>query len=219
MLKQITTSLAVALITTSASAGATYGFTHLYEAGDGPSQLADGAIGEAQFSVEVIEESAGFVRFKFTNSGPDDSSMVQLYWEDTTNVLSSLQNWSTSTPSGVDFSGGSASPGHLPGSSPKIDDFSIQPKSQGGKSKNGVGPNEDVTVRFLYSNSYFDVLEAMDNGDLLVGVHAQSFAGGGSESFVTTGTPEPPTGIPSPSAALAGAALMGLLVNRRRRRN
>ena len=151
--------------------------------------------------------------------------MVQLYWEDTTNVLNALLGWDTNTPSkatpnyGVDFSGGNANPSHLPGSNPFINDYSIQAKSQGGKSKNGVGAGEDVSVYFSYFGSYIDLIEAMDNGDLIVGTHAQAYTSGGSESFVSVPKGTPPTGVPSPTAAIAGLGLMGLLVSRRRRRD
>lgn len=209
MLKQITSALAAVAITSTASAGASYAFTNITG-----NNAGDAAIGEAQFSVELIEESAGFVRFKFSNTGPEASSLVQLYWEDPTNVLDSLQSWQ-STSAGVDFSGGSANPGHLPGSNPKIDDFSIQAASQGGKSTNGVGVGESVIIRFTYADNYFDVVQAVEAGELVIGTHAQAFASGGSESFVT-GTP-PTTAIPSPTAALAGLGLLGLLAARRRR--
>ena len=223
MLKKITSFVAAVTFASVASAGATYGFTGITN-----NNAGDTAIGEAQLSVELIM-SSGQVEFLFKNAGPDASSMVQLYWEDKTGVLSSLSNWSTTTPVGVNFDGGSAKPGHLPGSNPKIDDFSIQAYSPKGKPKdelvvkgkapNGVGPNEDVSIFFSYTNDYSDVLEAIDNGDLVIGVHVQAFKSGGSESFVTGGTPTPPTGIPSPTAAIAGLGLMSLLVSRRRRRD
>lgn len=211
MFKKITSFVAAVAFASAASAGATFGFTNITG-----NNAGDAAIGEAQFSVTVIEESAGFVQFKFMNSGPEDSSLVQLYWEDTTNLLSSITGWST-TSSGVDFSGGSAKPGHLPGSSPKINDFSIQAASKGGKSKNGVGAGEDVTVRFTsdVDNYYSKVVEAIESGELIIGTHAQAFVSGGSESFIT-GTPH--TAVPSPTAALAGLGLLGLIAARRRRR-
>jgi MYXO-CTERM domain-containing protein len=208
-------------VASAASAGATYGFSNITG-----NNLGDAAIGEAQFCVEVIESKKdSVVEFYFTNTGPDAASLVQLYWEDSSNVLNSLLGWETSTPSkatpnyGVDFSGGSASPGHLPGSNPKINDYSIQAKNQGGKSKNGVGAGEDVSVYFSFFGDYTSLLEAMDNGDLVVGTHAQAYKSGGSESFVSVPKGTPPTGVPSPTAALAGMVLMGVLVSRRRRRD
>ena len=218
MFKQLTAALTALTIATTASAGVTYGFTHVFEVGDGPTELADAAIGEAQLSVEV-KDTAGQVEFLFKNAGPEASSMVQLYWEDNAGVLSTTNpgtavSFSPPTP-GVNFSGGTASPGHLPGISPPstFDDYSIEAASgQGGKQPNGVGPNEEVSIFFNYTGTYLAVLEAIDNGQLHIGTHVQGYRSGGSESFVVTGTV-----IPSPTAALAGLALLGVIVSRRRR--
>lgn len=181
----------------------------------------DVAIGQSQFSVEVKDAGAGSVEFLFMNAGPDAASMVQLYWDDIDDVLNLLTGWSTTTPTkgspnyGVNFSGGSANPGNLPGGNPVgFDaDHSIQPKSQGGKSKNGVGAGENVSVYFSTNGSYQDVIDAMDDGGLVVGLHAQAFRSGGSESFTNNRV----TGIPTPTAAFAGIAMMGLAAVRRRR--
>lgn len=209
MIKQLTATLTALTFAATASAGATYGFTNITG-----NNAGDAAIGEAQFSVMVNDAGAGSVEFLFANSGPQASSMVQLYWDDATNVLSSLDSWSTTTPAGVDYTGlNAASPGHLPGAPPTdFTDFNVQPKNQGGKVNNGVGPSEDVSI--FFSGTYLSIIEALDNGDLVIGTHAQGFRSGGSESFVTGGTP---TGIPSPTAALAGLGLLGLIAARRRR--
>ena len=81
-----------------------------------------------------------------------------------------------------------------------------------------MGTGEDVAVFFSFAGSYTALLEAMDSGDIKVGIHAQAFASGGSESFVST-PHTPPTGVPSPTAALAGMGLLGLIASRRRRRS
>ncbi|MFK7790926.1 MAG: hypothetical protein AB8C95_15720 [Phycisphaeraceae bacterium] len=226
MLKKITSFVAAVAFTSAASAGASYGFVNITG-----NNAGDAAIGEAQFCVELIErkggqeQQGGLVEFLFTNTGSDDASLVQIYWEDSNDLLSSIAGWDTTTPYtpapnyGVEFGGGSASPGHLPGSNPKINDFSIQAENKGGKSKNGVGAGENVSVYFSYSGSYIALLEAMDSGDLIVGTHAQAFASGGSESFISGPKGTPPTGVPSPTAALAGVGLLGLLAARRRRRD
>lgn len=210
MLKQITSFAVAITFSASAFAGATYSFTSITN-----NNAGDAAIGEAQFSLEVIDGGA-LVEFLFGNSGPDAVVMTNLYWDDDANALNSLNSYSAPT-AGVDYSGGSATPGHLPGASPSdFQDFSIEPNNP--KPQKGLSPGENVSIFFTATTSYLDVIEALNSGDLTVGVRAQSFTSGGSEGFVTNGTPTPPTGIPSPSAALAGLGLMGLLVSRRRRR-
>ncbi len=215
------TSLAVAgLMASAASAGATYGFTHIVEDGDGPTQLADGAIGVSQLSLE-LKDTAGSAEFLFKNSGPDAAVVTQIYWFDVNDQLTSLDSW-TSASGGPDYGAPPNSDedkGKLPGYGGKnISDFDLKPDPS--PSKNGIDIGEDLSVFFSYTGTYLEILEAIDSGDIVVGVHVQAYKSGGSESFVTGPPPkDPPTGVPSPTAALAGMGLMGLLVSRRRRRN
>ena len=220
MLKQLTTYAFAVTCSASVYAGCTFGFANITN-----NNAGDAAIGEAQFCVELIDKGDSTVEFYFTNSGPDASSMVQLYWEDNANVLSSLDSWSTTTPPtgtdpfGVDFGGGDAKPGHLPGVSPPtdFDDYSIQANTPG-KSQNGVGAGENVSIFFSFLGDFAALCEAMESGDLQVGIHAQAYDSGGSESFVSVPKGDPPPGVPSPTAAIAGLALIGLTVSRRRRK-
>lgn len=219
MLKQmtacVTAAVIAALVATSAAAGATYGFTAVTD-----NSRHGAAIGKAQFSVEVIDRGPNIVEFLFQNSGPRASSMIQLYWDDMSGVLSSLNCWSTTTPGpwwswrGVDFGGGTAHPGNLPGGDGVAfdADFSIQSDGYWSKTNNGVGRGEDVSVYFSYSGGFQDVIDSMDNGELVLGVHARGFEGGGSASYITA------IGIPTPSAVFAGMALLGLLATRRSHR-
>lgn len=214
MLKQTFTLLACGMMASGASAAATVGFTSITN-----NDLYDAAIGEAQFTIEVKDAGPGSVEFLFTNVGPDASSMVQIYWGDVTNVLGSLDSWS-STTGGVDFTDLSAArPGNLPGPSAQsfIDDFSVQPDGKNRKTRNGVGAGEDVSFFFSTNKSYGDVIDALVSGDLKVGVHAKGFSSGGSESYTTSGGALALTGAPTPTAALAGLAMLGVVGIRRRR--
>ena len=70
-----------------ARAGVTYSFTHIVEPGDGSAELANGAIGEAQLFVEVSNYDilgVSHVLFTFTNTGPQASSVTDVYFEDGT---------------------------------------------------------------------------------------------------------------------------------------
>lgn len=222
MLKRLVTFTAAALLACAASAGNSFGFASITN-----NKAANAATGAAQFSVALKDAGPGSVAFLFTNTGPNPSSMVQLYWDDFSSalVLTSLDAWSTTTPSkstpnfGVNYSGSTAVPFDLPAGKANgfFPDYSIQPTSKGGKTKNGVGTGEDVSVFFSHSGSYQDVVDAINKGKLKVGIHAQSFKGGGSESFVSVPNPTPPTGIPTPTAALAGIAMLGVAGLRRRR--
>jgi hypothetical protein len=75
--------LAFTLFCVTANAGPTYSFTHIVEPGDGATELADGAIGEAQLFVELTDLGSQ-VEFTFTNIGPDASSITDVYFDDGT---------------------------------------------------------------------------------------------------------------------------------------
>ena len=160
----------------------------------------DCAIGEAQLSVEVIDLGGGQVLFEFTNSGPADSSITDVYFDDGTllglaglidaddDALGSLGD------SGVDFTQG-ASPGDLPGGGSigfvAIADFGVDsdPPTQ----PLGVNPGEMLGIVFdlELGGTYADVLAELADGRLRIGLHVQGYASGGSESFVNVPVPEP----------------------------
>jgi hypothetical protein len=177
----------------------------------------DAAIGEAQLAVEVTAAASGRVLFTFTNTGPSASSIADIYW-DGTSVLSSLH--SITNGPGVYFVPGAAPP-NLPshnGVTPSFTaDFAVQsgPPAQ----PNGVNPGESVGITFtlLGGKTFQDVLAAVGDRSLRMGLHVQGFEGGGSESFVNEpdfrGQP-----VPAPGAALLGLLGMsglGLLRGRR----
>ena len=76
----------------------------------------------------------------------------------------------------------------------------------------GVDPGETLGVVFNLNGggTFADILAELTNGDLRIGIHAQAFVGGGSESFVNFPIPEPGT------ALLLGLGLAGLSARQRR---
>ena len=207
--------LAALVAAAPAYAGPTYGFTHIVEPGDGSGQLANGAIGEAQFFVEVTEPGTGQASFIFSNTGPVACFIDGVYFDDGTLLsLSSLVDMDDGIGGdpNVDFTAGSASPGHLPAGnhlSPPFevtDDFLADADPAGATW--GVNPGESLEVIFTISGAYADVLDELATGDLRIGLKAQGFPDGGSEAFVNNGI------IPAPGALLLGGigvALVGWL--------
>jgi hypothetical protein len=170
----------------------------------------DAAIGEAQLQVKVTSDDTGKggdVLFKFSNAGPDASSITDIYFDGIIGILNPLPDPFTPNPIGsVDFGVG-ANPGHLPGYDPAFfTDFTAD--SDVPTQPNGVNPGENLGISFdlIDSIGLDGVLAAMYAGDIRIGLHVQGFASGGSESFINNPVPEPATML------LLGSGLIGFAV-------
>jgi hypothetical protein len=154
---------------------------------------ANAAIGESQFFVDVTGSGPGSVAFTFRNTGPDASTIAQVYFD--TDLISSISGFAC--PLGVSFSQG-ASPGNLPGGNSIVPPFETTPGLLAGAAHPaphwGVNHYEQMTVFCLLRDgvSFSDIQTAAGNGDLRIGIHGISMGdNAGSESFVNT--PEPAT--------------------------
>jgi hypothetical protein len=167
----------------------------------------DAAIGEAQFQMEVTNGNSGQVQFAFRNLGPAASSITDVYFDDAGGKLMNLVSITNGT--GVSFSSGAAPP-NLPGWSTVSPAFSANfaADSDAPPPQNGVNPGESLGISFnlLSGISFADVLDNLEMGTLRVGIHAQAFAGGGSESFINRTNV-----VPVPSAFLLGILGLGSL--------
>ncbi len=169
------------------------------------------AAAEAQLKLIVTETPAGQVLFTFQNNGPEAMFIADIYFDDNAGVLDSLVGIDNSDP-GVNFTTTGAPPnlpsGNTVGFASDYDVHASNPSAT-----HGVNPGESVGVLFDLAPgmSLNDVVMAIGNGSLLVGVHVQGFAGGFSESLIAT--PEPAT----VALALVALAIGGVFAYRRRR--
>jgi hypothetical protein len=203
----------------TANAGIVYSFNHIVEYGDGPIELANGAIGEAQLFVEVSKLSANQVLFAFTNTGPEACSITDIYFDD--GALLGIAFIDDSCY-GVSFSQ-YATPHNLPGgnnlSPPFQTTAGFSADSDPPVQPNGINPNEWLGISFDLKSgeTYDDVISNLASGELRIGIHVQGFYSGwcgysDSESFVNNGV------VPEPATVTLLSAGFGIVTLLRKRR-
>lgn len=177
------------------------------------------AIGEAQFHVDVSQAVDGRILFTFRNSGPNPCSIDAIYFQDgpfldLSEIVNSETVWFTQY----------AKPGNLAGGSsldPQFiatEEFTADADSP--SPTKGINPGESLGIYFTLRDeiTFANVIDGLENfnpeNPFRIGVHAQAFASGGSESFVN----EPPAPVPEPATLLLiGSGLIGIAGFRRKK--
>lgn len=168
----------------------------------------------SQFQLEIFEVTGGLgeVEFKISNldqEGAIESSIYRIYWDDYASVLDML------VYADPDFGLDSANPNNLRGGVNVgfSADFGVDVEHGRDFQDKAIGVGESASFIFTLDGIYFaDVLEALVNGDLRVGIDVGGIGNGGrdSDSFVNapSSVPEPSTLILllSGTTLLAGAA-------------
>jgi hypothetical protein len=169
--------------------------------------------GQNQFKTQVSMNNQNQVLFQFFNIGTVASSITDIYFQDTA-PKSLLSIAGIFNSAGVAFSKG-ANPANLPGGQNVGFNATFSADSNSGKPgvmANGINPGETLGILFNlqpgFSNPMFTaILADLKSGSLRVGLHAQGFSNGGSESFVNQAVPEPLTMLGSGAAIGVGALL------------
>lgn len=163
----------------------------------------------SQLRMDVTAVGSG-VQFLFSNVGPVNSSITDIYFDD----YFHLSPPPAFTPSsGVSFSA-PASPVNLPGGSTLSPSFlataALSSDSDSPIMANGINPGESLGITFsLFSGINFsDIIDSLDDGSLRVGMHVQSIGlDGQSEGYVNTQR----TNIEVPDGGLTALLLAGAL--------
>lgn len=177
----------------------TYRFYHITH-----NNAGDASIGEDQLSFELTGYGNDQMLFIFNNSGPSASSITDIYFDDDTPLLS-YKNFFGST--GVGYTIG-AKPENLPGGETYSFTANYSYDSDSPVQPNGINPGESLGILFDYVEdfSYDEIISALADKNLRIGIHVQGFASGGSESFINS-----PSHAPEPATMLLlGFGLMGL---------
>ena len=203
----------VCLLSSTAQAGFLYGFTAATN-----NNAANVATGTNQLKVDVFDIGNSNIKFQFTNTGANVSSITDIYFADSGNLFNSL-NWIENGSAGVYFRPG-ASPLTLNGGSNV--GFVTTQKLNSESSSIGYGVNPGETVGLVLSlnagRMFGEVTSAIAASSLRVGLMVRGFSNLGQESFVNSATNSSPVPVtPEPSAlALAGLACLGLVWHKRK---
>lgn len=185
-----------------------------------------------QFSVEVASafvKGAAGASFTFFNAvGATYSSITAVYFDDSIPLLDDAIVDGPNTSAGVTFSVG-ATPPVLPGGNGSPYFFDVTDSADSDSPHpvtNGVDhASEYLTIVFalLSGFDFDDLLAALTNGDLRIGLHVQAIAGttrgSDSDSFLNTPPINPiplPAGLVLFLSGLAGVGFLGRYKAKRR---
>jgi len=203
-------AVVMCLIANTAFGAFTYSFVNITN-----NDAYSAAVGEAQLSMTVSDYGSNQVLFTFNNSGPVESFIGQIYFENPLDLLDGITELIQNTDE-VNFivSPPPPPPYVLPGGNTIafIAAYKTQADSPG-SNKDGVDPGEELGIVFDIDaiGSFDDVIADLDSGLLRVGIHFQGIDPDGySEAYVNNGR-VPPV-VPVPAAlplALLGAGWLG----------
>jgi len=158
------------------------------------------ATGENQLFMDVSDVGGGDVLFSFRNTGPEASSITDIFFADDATDLASMD--AVLNGPGVTFNQYSPLP-NLPGGLDITPEFIVTSGLSAASDTiiDGVGPGEEVGLSFIIEpgESFADVINDLNAGTSRVGLYVQGFADGGNESFVNGGV------VPAPGAVLLGS--------------
>jgi len=184
-------------------------------------QLRDSGSALSDFNIVLAPDE---VLFTFKNSADVVSSIAEIYFDD--GVIFSQTGLYNNVGDYTAFVGGTPAPANLPAGGTINPPFSATASfgaDFNGNPNKGINQSGDILgikIKLLVGLTDDDVVSALTNGDLRLGLHVRSIgSAGGSDSFVNKPVSVSVTPVPVPAAAwLFGGALVTLLGNPRRKK-
>jgi len=167
----------------------------------------------AQLSMDVTQVGNN-VDFKINNAAGGANVFIGHIYFDflNANLFTSLTQ--TGQLGTVSFTGDASSSQNFPEGNNIAFSTDADADRNGGAS-NGINIGEYLILSAVLSSST-DIVDLLNTGGLRVGLHMQGYAGGGSDSYVSGGTP---SAVPVPAAAWLFMSGLGLFGIARRRLN
>jgi len=162
--------------------------------------------GSTQLDLTVSDGGSGKVNFLFTNTGPQASSITDLYFDWKAPALA-LTEGALTQSAGVSFGWG-ATPANLPAGNTIAFSADLGLDSNVPTQPSGINPGEWLNIAF--AGSFDQLVAGLHSSELLVGLHVQGFSNGGSESFVSAAEP------PMCALLFSGLLFLGFALRRAR---
>jgi hypothetical protein len=162
--------------------------------------------GSTQLNLTLSDGGNGIANFLFSNTGPQASSITDIYFDWKAPELALTEGAFTQS-TGVSFGWG-ATPVNLPGGNTIAFSSDLGLDSNVPTQPSGINPGEWLNIAF--AGSFAELAEGLHSNTLQVGLHVQGFSNGGSESFVS---------VPEPAVyalLLVGVPLFGFAIRRRK---